>query len=67
MRVQLVRLVRLVHDGKRDTETQPFQVPHFLGQSYGFRGKVHLEFKCGGMASSLTRDVENLALNYLLP
>ena len=40
--VELIRLMRLVHDGQRNSEPQPFQVPHFFAQSDDFREKIHL-------------------------
>ena len=45
MRIELVGLVGLVHDGEGHPEPQPLEVPHLLGQGDGLGGKVHLELE----------------------
>ena len=43
--VELVRLIGLIHDGKRDAKAEPLQVTHLFGEGDCLRGKVHLEFE----------------------
>ena len=45
MGVELVRLIGLIHDGKRDAKAEPLQVTHLFGEGDCLRGKVHLEFE----------------------
>ena len=66
MWVELVGLVCLVHDGKRDSEPQPLQVANLLGEGDGLGGKVHLELEDGSMPGPLAADVEDPALHNLL-
>ena len=40
--VELVRLMRLVHDGQWNPEAQPLQITHFFAQSNDFGQKVYL-------------------------
>lgn len=66
MRIELICLVGLVDNGEGNSEPQPLEVPHLLGQGDGLRGKVHLQFEYGGMPCPLTGDVEDPALHHLL-
>ncbi len=66
MWVELVGLVSLVDNGKRDSKSQPLQVADFFCKSDGLRGKVHLELQEGSVTSSLTGYVKYPSLHNLL-